>query len=180
MMPIIAVLGYSNSGKTSLIEFVVSSLSKEGLRIGTIKHVHHCGFTFDVKGKDTWRHSQAGAKLVICVSPEQIAIKKRRETSHDNLESYINIAKAEELDLLIIEGFHSLIANRKDIIKIITAKNEEDLKKILEGTVEPILATTGIFPEITEKSSKVRNSGIYVNEEWEQILQQIKTKILDS
>ena len=48
------------------------------------------------------------------------------------------------LDIVFIEGFHSLIAKRADVPKIITAIDEEGLKQTLEGTVEPILAIAGI------------------------------------
>ena len=116
MFPIVAVIGTSGSGKTTLIEYLISHLSKEGVRIGTIKHVHHPGFSIDVKGKDTWRHSQAGAKIVVCAAPNEIAIiKKRDPSSKHEMERIINLVKDEELDLLIIEGFHSLVAKRRDI-----------------------------------------------------------------
>lgn len=143
MISTIAVIGTSGSGKTTLIEYLVSQLSREGLKIGTIKHVHHSSFSIDVKGKDTWRHSQAGAKVVVCATPKEIAIIKRREIPQDNLEGIIDLVKGEKLDLLILEGFHSLIAKRKDIFKIITAKDKEDLRRTLDGTVGPVLAITG-------------------------------------
>ena len=57
MIPTIAVLGTTKSGKTILIEYLISNLSQEGLRIGTIKHIHDSGFSIDAKGKDTWRLS---------------------------------------------------------------------------------------------------------------------------
>ena len=51
----------------------------------------------------------------------------------------------ERLDIVFIEGFHSLIAKRQDIPKIITAASEENLKRTLEGASEPILAVTGVI-----------------------------------
>ena len=146
MFPIIAVIGTSGSGKTTLIEYLISHLSKEGLRIGTIKHVHHPGFSIDAKGKDTWRHSQAGAKIVVCAAPNEIAIiKKRDASSKHEMERIINLVKDEELDLLIIEGFHSIIAKKQDIFKIITTNDEEDLRQKLADTEDPILAITGLI-----------------------------------
>jgi molybdopterin-guanine dinucleotide biosynthesis protein B len=154
LFPIIAVIGTSGSGKTTLIEYLISHLSKEGVRIGTIKHVHHPGFSLDVKGKDTWRHSQAGAKIVVCAAPNEIAIiKKRDPSSKHEMCRIINLVKDEEIDLLIIEGFHSLIAKRQDVFKIITTKDEEDLRQKLVDTEDPILAITGL---ITKQKTMVR------------------------
>jgi molybdopterin-guanine dinucleotide biosynthesis protein MobB len=145
MIPIIAAVGTSKSGKTTLIEYLISHLSKEGLRIGTIKHVHHSGFSIDAKGKDSWRHSQAGAQIVVIVAPEETAIIRKVKPPKQEIERIYDLVRDEKLDLLIIEGFHSLIARRRDIFKIITVKEEKDLKRALEGTVDPILAVTGIF-----------------------------------
>ncbi|MFQ6126876.1 MAG: molybdopterin-guanine dinucleotide biosynthesis protein B [Candidatus Heimdallarchaeota archaeon] len=145
MIPIIAVIGTSGTGKTTLIEYLISHLSREGLKIGTIKHVHYPDFSINAKGKDTWRHSQAGAKIVVCAAPKEIAIFKKKEVSYEKLEEIIDLVKSEKLDLLILEGFHSLIAKREDIFKIVAAKNETDMKRTLNGTVDPVLAITGPF-----------------------------------
>jgi molybdopterin-guanine dinucleotide biosynthesis protein MobB len=178
MFPIIAVVGASKSGKTTLIEYLISSLSKEGLSIGTIKHVHHPGFSIDVKGKDTWRHSEAGAKMVVCVGPEKITIIKKGETIYQNIEEILNLVKDEKLDLLIIEGFHSLVTKRRDIFKIITTKNEEKLRRTLRVTVDPVLAVTGLFAQ--KKVVPPRNIGPIIDlyTDREKILDLVKTTVL--
>jgi len=178
MIPIIAVIGPTKSGKTTLIEYLISRLSKEGLKVGTIKHVHHPGFSIDVKGKDTWRHSQAGAKIVVCVAPKEIAIIKKGETFYQKLEKILDLVKDEKLDLLIIEGFHSLIAKREDIFKVITAKNEEDLRRTLEGTVDPILAITGPFTRQKVVPSGVSVPIINLKDEGERIVELVKKTVL--
>jgi len=60
--------GESNTGKTSLIEGVISKLTEEGYKIATVK-ITNKKISLDSNGKDTWRHSQAGSKLVILSSP---------------------------------------------------------------------------------------------------------------
>ena len=57
---LVAVVGKSDSGKTTLIEKLVPELIRLGLRVGTIKHDAH-SFEIDHPGKDSWRHGQSGA-----------------------------------------------------------------------------------------------------------------------
>jgi len=178
MIPTIAVVGTSKSGKTTLIEYLISHFSKEGLKIGTVKHVHHAGFSIDVKGKDTWRHSQAGAKIVVTVAPRETAIIKKVEAFYHNLEKILDLIKDEKLDLLIIEGFHSLTAKRPDIFKVITAKNEEDLRRTLEGTVEPILAITGPFAQQKLVLSEISAPVINLKDQGEKLLKLVKKEVL--
>lgn len=178
MIPTIVIVGTSNSGKTTLIEYLISHLSKEGLKIGTIKHVHHSGFSIDVKGKDTWRHSEAGAKIVVSVAPREIAIIKKGRTFYQELDEILDLVKNEKLDLLMIEGFHSLATKRRNIFKIITAKNEEDLRRTLEGTVEPILAITGPITQQKLVLSEISVPIINLKTQGEKIIELVKSKVL--
>lgn len=145
MVLVIAVVGTSGSGKTTTLEYLISNLSSEGYKIGSIKHIHHKGFTMDTEGTNTWRHTKAGSKVVAAISPEEIAIIKKTGAELNDLDKIIRLLEQEQLNVIFIEGFHSLIANRKDVSKIVTAKDEDDLKRTLKGTVEPILAVTGMI-----------------------------------
>ena len=69
---LVAIVGKSDSGKTTLIEKVVPELVKLGLRVGTVKHDAH-SFEIDHPGKDSWRHGQAGAEAYVIASPERLA-----------------------------------------------------------------------------------------------------------
>ena len=50
-----------------------------------------------IKGKDTWRHSEAGAKMVVCVGPEKIAIIKKEETIHQKKEEILDWSRMKNL-----------------------------------------------------------------------------------
>ena len=141
---VVAAVGVSGSGKTVTLEYLISQLSAEGFKIGSIKHVHHKGFTMDKEGTNTWRYARAGAKVIVAISPEEIDIIRKTEMALNDLDKIIALLEQEQLDIVFIEGFHSLIAKRADVPKIITAKNREGLEETLKGTVEPILAITGI------------------------------------
>jgi molybdopterin-guanine dinucleotide biosynthesis protein B len=151
-MVVIAFVGKSGSGKTTTIEYLTSRLSEEGYRVGSIKHIHHPDFSIDTEGTDTWRHTHAGAIVTVAVAPKETVIIKKTDASLLDLDRIIRLLDGEKVDFIFIEGFHSLIAKRKDIPKIIVAKDVEDLMGTLKGTVQPILAITGV---IAEKKTEV-------------------------
>ncbi|MDP2972779.1 MAG: molybdopterin-guanine dinucleotide biosynthesis protein B, partial [Deltaproteobacteria bacterium] len=73
MIPIISIVGKSDSGKTTFIEKLLPELVRRGYRVATVKHDVH-GFEVDREGKDSWRHKQAGAHTVIISSPTKVAL----------------------------------------------------------------------------------------------------------
>jgi molybdopterin-guanine dinucleotide biosynthesis protein B len=102
MIPILSIVGRSDSGKTLLIETLVSALKEKGTRIATVKHDVH-GFDIDREGKDRWRHKQAGACTVVLSSPTKIAmIKDVRE------EQDLERKRGQwitDVDLIVTEGY---------------------------------------------------------------------------
>lgn len=113
-VPIISIVGKSNSGKTVLVEKLIKELKKRGYRIGIIKHAHH-GFNLDKKGKDSWRHKEAGADTVVVVSPGMLTmVKDHEDESIDAHTKYFM-----DMDLVITEGFKR---ERKPKIEILRAE----------------------------------------------------------
>jgi len=100
MPPLVAIVGNSDTGKTTLIEKLVPDLKQRGYTVGTVKHTHH-GFKMDKKGKDTWRHQAAGADTVVAVSPRRIAIVKT--SPEDTLEAALPYL--DDRDIVLVEGF---------------------------------------------------------------------------
>ncbi len=74
---VLGVVGRPNNGKTTLIEKLIPELTARGLRIGAVKRVAR--FDIDVPGKDSWRHSQAGADAYAVGSPGKVAFVARRQ-----------------------------------------------------------------------------------------------------
>lgn len=113
MIPVVSIVGKSNSGKTTLIENIVPILVSKGYKVGTIKHDAH-SFEIDVPGKDSWRHTQAGANTVIISSSKRIAMIKKvvQETSLDNLLKYMN-----DNDIVITEGYKSAVKPKIEICR---------------------------------------------------------------
>ena len=102
MIPMISVVGTSDSGKTTLLEKVVKELSSRGWRIATIKHDVH-GFEIDHEGKDSWRHKRAGAHMTIISSPSKIAMVQ--DSDHDLTLNEIRDRFVRDVDLITTEGY---------------------------------------------------------------------------
>jgi len=170
----VAAVGTSGSGKTTTLEYLISHLSAEGYKVGSIKHVHHEGFTMDREGTNTWRYAQAGARVIVAISPDEIAILQKTHAALNDLDQIIGLLEREQLDIVFIEGFHRLIAKRKDVPKIVTADDEDNLKRTLEGTVEPILAVTGVISENKPKISGLKIPILSLETEGEQLIKLVK------
>ena len=101
--PILAVVGWSNSGKTTLIERLIPVLSAKGYKIATIKHDAH-RIDIDTEGKDSWRHRKAGAQAVVLVSPN-IVFHTEVVTTQPTLEEIRDRYLSGDVDLILAEGF---------------------------------------------------------------------------
>lgn len=102
MIPIVSIVGTSNSGKTTLIEKLVPELVRRGYRVATIKHDVH-GFDVDREGKDSWRHKKAGAHTVVISSPEKLALI--RDVDHDADLAELGEKYIRDVDIILSEGF---------------------------------------------------------------------------
>ena len=101
-VPVVSVVGEKNSGKTTLIERLVSSLKKEGHRVGVMKYAQR-RFQMDREGKDTYRFYQSGADAVGIASSDQMAFLKRIDSAPPLgkvLENHFS-----DVDIVLLEGY---------------------------------------------------------------------------
>jgi molybdopterin-guanine dinucleotide biosynthesis adapter protein len=105
MIPIVSVVGRSNSGKTTLLEKLIRALADRGWRIGTVKHHFHGPVEVDVPGKDSWRHKQAGAR-VVALSSAQAFFVIRDTDGELPLDTIAHLALFG-VDCILTEGFKS-------------------------------------------------------------------------
>lgn len=99
---VLQLVGYSNSGKTTLLTKMILLLEQQGLRVGVIKHDGGHDFEWDTPGKDTWRYREAGASLVAITSQTKTAMIEQRPVSLSVLVERMAQAGA---DLVLVEGF---------------------------------------------------------------------------
>jgi len=102
MPPVIAFIGYHDSGKTTLASKVVRRLSRRGYRVAVVKSTKETGLVLDRPGSDTFQHRAAGAETVILAAPDQVAVWRSRGSRdlHALVRRY-----GSDADLVVAEGF---------------------------------------------------------------------------
>jgi len=128
---IVAVVGGSNSGKTTTVEALIKGLSKRGYTVASAKHIPEPEFTIDTEGKDTWRHAKAGASTVLSVAPNELTAIKKVDTTNYSLEQVI-AEFPDEVDIIILEGFKGLVGQNASVPKLVTAKTVNEITEALE------------------------------------------------
>lgn len=102
-MPLFGVVGWKNSGKTTLMIKLIEAFTARGMTISAVKHAHHA-FDVDHEGRNSFRYRAAGAHTVAISSRARFAImtelRERREPTLEELASAI-----EGADLILVEGF---------------------------------------------------------------------------
>lgn len=101
-MKVYGVIGWKNSGKTGLMERLVSEISGRGFSVSTVKHVHHT-VDLDQPGKDTFRHRAAGAREVVLASADRLAILVEHRGPEPELPAVL--ARMAPVDLILVEGY---------------------------------------------------------------------------
>ena len=102
-MKIFGVVGWKNSGKTTLVERLIGVFLKKGLKVSTIKHSHH-KFQIDKKGKDSFRHRKAGASETILASDyEWVKFSSNLPSVPGEIEFFLN--ELGDVDLVLVEGY---------------------------------------------------------------------------
>ena len=142
---IVAVVGSSNSGKTTAVEALIKGLTKRGYTVASAKHIPDPEFTIDTEGKDTWRYAKAGASSVLSVAPKELSVIKKVDVTEYGLEQIV-AETPDEVDIVILEGFKGLVEQDTSIPKIVATKTDEEISEALER-YKNILAFIGYIPD---------------------------------
>jgi molybdopterin-guanine dinucleotide biosynthesis protein MobB len=139
---VIAIVGGKKVGKTTTTESLIDELTKRGLKIAAIKHISEKDWTIDTPGKDTWRFAQKGAKAIVILAPNEVAIIEKGPTQKVSLIELLK--KAQGNDIVLIEGLKKSVAKKKSIPKIVVVTNQGETQEALKR-YSPILAFSGPF-----------------------------------
>ncbi len=112
--PIVSVVGYSNSGKTTYLEKLIPELSARGYRVCAVKHDVH-NFDIDIPGKDSYRLKAAGAHTALISSPLKVAVIS-------DVERELNLSEIRDrftagIDIIVTEGYKSDIHPKIEVFR---------------------------------------------------------------
>jgi len=131
MTPVVCIVSVRRSrGKTRLIEYLIKELKERGIKVATIKHTSE---PLDVEGKDTWRHTEAGALEVACITPRELITIRKGDVSLEDGVKALHVKP----DIILAEGF-----KRSDKPKILCADSVEEMKEALRS-ISNIVAVSG-------------------------------------
>jgi molybdopterin-guanine dinucleotide biosynthesis adapter protein len=114
MIPVVAIVGKSGSGKTVLMEKLIAEFKSRGLKVAAIKHAHQM-VEMDTTGKDTWRFSQAGSDATVIASPSRITVfaNVKAEPGLDDAVKTLG----QGYDIILAEGFKSTKLPKIEVLK---------------------------------------------------------------
>lgn len=100
---VFGIVGWKNSGKTTLTERLVRELAGRGHLVSTVKHAHH-DFDIDVPGTDSFRHRAAGATEVAIVSAGRWALMHELRGEEEPALQDV-LARLSPCDIVLVEGY---------------------------------------------------------------------------
>ena len=168
--PLFGVVGWKNSGKTTLMVALISEFKRRGHDVAVIKHAH-ANFEIDHRGRNSFKMREAGACQVILSSPRRFALMRELgdtpELSFDEI-----IAYAGPCDLILVEGFkrealpkieirmdgavsrEPLVGTFPEIVAVASDRPADEKEKLpvfnlddIAGMADFILAQTGLRPK---------------------------------
>lgn len=105
MDKLVGIIGWQNSGKTTLVVELVKHLSAQGYRVSTVKHAHHA-FDIDKPGKDSFKHREAGANEVMIASDTRWALMRELQAEEQPALPDL-VSRMGDADIILAEGFKS-------------------------------------------------------------------------
>lgn len=133
MIPVICIVGGSNSGKTTLLVKLIPELTGRGYRVATVKHAQEINLGPD---KDSARHLAAGSRATALVSEDHLLALKSCGTDATLAEAIRFLG--DNYDLILCEGFKQADAPKIVVNPHLLGQSYDGLTRILaEVTNEP-------------------------------------------
>ena len=167
-----AICGIKNSGKTTLTEGVIRTMTARGLKTAVIKHDGH-EFECDIAGTDSSRFVEAGAFGAAVFSKGQIFVRKTgnfpgtEDTSGTTRLLKELIRAFPEADVILAEGLKGLPVPKIEVVRRAvsqkTSSNPEGRFLVVSDLSEaeigektlPFEDLEGIVDEILKKAMRL-------------------------
>lgn len=138
------VVGFQNTGKTTIVSNLVRRMDEAGMFASVIKHHGHGGKPDIAASKDSVKHFGAGAVASIVEGEGTIQLFGRLERMNQPIDKLIELAAFFNPDLIILEGY-----KRLDYPKAVIVRSANDLE--LLTTLQNIQCIL-YWPEIHEQA----------------------------
>lgn len=140
--PIFGIVGWKNSGKTTLTSRLIGEFCARGYKVAAVKHASH-SFDVDHPGRDSYRFREAGAREIAVVSPKRVAIMQElRDEAEPDLNEVL--ARLQGSELILIEGFKT-----RDHPKIEARRCEGASTDPIAGMMPGVVAVAADHPTET-------------------------------
>ena len=140
---LVAVIGGKHSGKTTVVQHLISELKRRGCLVGAIKEMVRIP-TLDTPATETSRYRDAGAEIIAAVPRDETVIFINKRLSVKEILPHL-----KELDYVLLEGFES----EPIIPKIIAAKTTDEVRSYLD---ESVIAVSGLIMESEPEMMKAK------------------------
>lgn len=141
--PVFIFVGHSGAGKTTLIEKLLRELSKQGVRVATIKHAHH-KVVLDTPGKDSWRYKQAGAAISMLVTANELQLVADAVEQRD--PEQLAQRFLGEVDLVLAEGFSHASGIKLEVLRRECGKPPRCT--VADGLIAVVTDMDEVYPEL--------------------------------
>jgi molybdopterin-guanine dinucleotide biosynthesis protein B len=119
MLKVVGIVGYKNSGKTTVTHALSRELTGRGHKAAVIKHSSH---PLDLAGKDTAELGKVVGQVGF-ISPHESAVFWNKSLSLESITPYL------EADFILVEGFKT----EKTFPKIVCLRGEPDDQDLFDG-----------------------------------------------
>lgn len=141
------IVGFKNSGKTTLIKNLIHLLTDQQIEVAVLKHHGHGGIP-DIGENDSEQHFSAGAAASMVEGAGTIQLLSRMSKNEPpSVPALLGVLRFFEPHVILIEGY-----KREIYPKVVLIKEESDLKLLNElDNIQAVIA----WPDCYQKAANL-------------------------
>lgn len=117
------IVGFQNSGKTTVVSQLIRDLNNNGMKVAAIKHHGHGGKPQSTVNKDSSKYVESGAAVSIVEGDGGLILEADQTTWR--LADQIQLAAFLSPDIILIEGH-----KKESYPKLVLVKEEKELDRL--------------------------------------------------